>query len=69
MLIQYNNFLYATRTEQMMHKLYNLFTGHKINVALARAQDDEHCIKTLNRVSETTNTTQGYDDLVATGTR
>ena len=52
-----------------MHKLYNLFTGHKINVALARAQDDEHCIKTLNRVSETTNTTQGYDDLVATGTR
>jgi len=55
-LIQYINFLYATHTEQMIQKLYNLFTGHNINVALARAQDDEHCIKTLKRVSETTNT-------------
>ncbi len=55
----------VTGTINLLQELYNFFNGYKRNAVLVAAQENEHHVKTLKRVSETTRSWRSVEDGVS----
>ena len=55
----------VTGTISLLQELYSFFNGYRRNAALAAAEEDEHHVKTLKRVSETMRSWRSIEDGVS----